>query len=51
MIRLVSDLTGVNIMMGASPILPHGWHFSAPSVIADGTEIIAPLSRIDHPVR
>ena len=51
MVRLVSDLTGVNIMMDASPILLRGWHFSAPSVTADGTEIIAPLSRIDHPVR
>ena len=37
--------------MDASPILPQGWHFSAPSFTVDGTEVIAPLPRIDHPVR
>ena len=37
--------------MDAFPILPRGWHFSSPSITADGAEIIAPLARIDHPVR
>ena len=47
---LASDLTGVNIMMDASPILLRGWHHCSLSITADGTEVIAPLPRIDHPV-
>jgi len=38
-------------MMDASPIIPRGWHFVAPGLTADGTGIVAPLPRIDHPVR
>ena len=38
-------------MMDAAPILPRGWHFNAPALAADGTGLVVPLARIDHPVR
>ncbi|KAG5728180.1 hypothetical protein E4T56_gene19317 [Termitomyces sp. T112] len=46
-----TDLTTVNIMMDAQPILPQGWHFASPSVAPNGYENIKPLPRIDYPVR
>jgi hypothetical protein len=45
------DLTTENIMMDARPILPKGWHFVEDQCEPDGLSQIAPLSRIDHPVR
>ncbi|KAF9461620.1 kinase-like domain-containing protein [Collybia nuda] len=45
------DLTGANIMMDASSILPRGWHFVSPSFTPDGQNILAPLARIDYPVK
>jgi hypothetical protein len=38
-------------MMDASPILPRGWHFSVYGMTADVTGFVAPLPRINHPVR
>ncbi|KAG5642296.1 hypothetical protein DXG03_003040 [Asterophora parasitica] len=46
-----SDLTAVNIMMDARPILPRGWHFSAPRSAPNGYGNLKPFARIDHPVR
>lgn len=46
-----SDLTRANIMMDARPIFPEGWHFATNSFTEDGTELVRPLARIDHPVR
>lgn len=37
--------------MDATPILPRGWHFASLSFTADGRDFVAPLQRIDHPVR
>ena len=37
--------------MDAWPILPGGWHFNAPGMTADVTGFVAPLPRINHPVR
>ncbi|GLB34243.1 putative protein kinase [Lyophyllum shimeji] len=45
------DLTTQNIMMDARPILPTGWHFVAKHCTPDGVTPIAPLARIDNPVR
>ncbi|KAF5388388.1 hypothetical protein D9615_000863 [Tricholomella constricta] len=45
------DLTTPNIMMDAQPILPSGWHFVAYNCAVDGVTPIAPLARIDYPVR
>jgi hypothetical protein len=38
-------------MMDARPILPQGWHFAEPDCVPNGVDPIAPLARIDHPVR
>ncbi|RDB17155.1 hypothetical protein Hypma_001985 [Hypsizygus marmoreus] len=46
-----ADLTSVNIMMDALPILPRGWHFLLPSFAPNGKDILRPRARIDHPVR
>ncbi|KAF5380184.1 hypothetical protein D9615_006183 [Tricholomella constricta] len=46
-----SDLTAVNIMMDARPILPQGWHFATTCFTPNGHGNLKPLARIDHPVR
>ncbi|KAF8056644.1 hypothetical protein FPV67DRAFT_646250 [Lyophyllum atratum] len=46
-----ADLTTVNIMMDARPIIPQGWHFASRCFAPNGYEDLRPLSRIDHPVR
>lgn len=46
-----SDLTSANIMMDARPIFPTGWHFTMDCFTPEGTEIVKPRARIDHPVR
>jgi hypothetical protein len=38
-------------MMDARPILPDGWHFVNDDCTPNGVDAIAPLARIDHPVR
>jgi hypothetical protein len=38
-------------MMDAHPILPQGWHFTDRDCASNGVDPIAPLARIDHPVR
>jgi hypothetical protein len=38
-------------MMDARPILPQGWHFVRSDCAPNGVDPIAPLARIDHPVR
>ena len=37
--------------MDGRPILPQGWHFVQNSLAPNGVDPIAPLARIDHPVR
>ena len=38
-------------MMDARPILPQGWHFARHYLAPNGVDAIAPLARVDHPVR
>jgi hypothetical protein len=45
------DLTAQNIMMDGRPIIPQGWHFVRKGFAPNGVDPIAPLARIDHPVR
>ena len=43
--------TGANIMMNALSIYPQGWHFLVRDFAPDPVTLVAPLVRIDHPVR
>ena len=43
--------TGANITMNALSIYPQGWHFLVRDFAPDPVTLVAPLVRIDHPVR